>query len=1182
MKGEIGGIVLVDKKKRGFNSGVKPSISKISTVIFLAIILLLTGLPLADNGNNVAQAAPTYKNPDARGSGISYIKKSDFTGTGYNKSRGIHPGDRGEGYTCWANGNVNSNIKSYSNKFFFGNKNRTGGRGNEAFVETHGLMNQCSNGKKLIEYEVYAGDAYKVDDLEPVLTSRGILKMWGWSALGGYDHNYDKNSSTYAVAIEQVNGRNTTKTDGIHITKAGKRKVDMTHALSYGGLETCYGDATNRFRGSYMWSSDQVRITYGSWPFKGQITDRNSSRYGNVYDTYGAGCNFNYREAGFVLNINLNDLFKDKTEKKDYKMYLVKRVNDMIVSTEMAIPNDTTTYNYGYGKLELDGNAITGNNTITVNRTGVPKCGDFKWGIGCQKQDGNGFFRYGERVQLLDIQSIDGNASIYTFRASNGKVYKHLSNYFSYSNDNRGAVLSYTPETVKVDVNHLDIASCNPSSVDGKPWSQIRTQKLSTCDNLREKSTGKIAKKGTKELPMKSQFRFYTYNNGELYKNSRNDNYRLYDSKSVMSKRYEAFVTGIRNSTLNFFYVNQADLNTVRINYRDVESGNYLYGKYKNSNERIRGYMQFNNVLTGRTIQYKNPSTVIGNDGRLYERTSGSNTRTSMKVNDNVTLNINYRKQPIVQVRYINEDTGRLIRQTTSQLRYGEDFRLTAPNSMRVGGTTYYHFNVDREYSINNVTRDRVLDVYYKDSPPQPYPEDRYELVDGGTQGGADVGDYGWRLNENRLETTLGLTFDGVHADAENATIKQYVGEGSMPTSGSTYNNDTGMYKTSTANVMNNATITDENDFNKDTLDKYLVNVEYDYTNVLEENYLCDDGVDERCFEWVIDTSNPNDPYWGENGETVTIDGSSVTPRQTYTGNLELTIENNLGEEFDLEELPEEMIIGKGLGSAVSLYSGDVANDTINDSHPSVVTQTEGVEIEPNEVEDLETQSSITVLENIAYNNTFGEDLPTPKEESRYFIGNIDKNLEESMEKETVEEEDYVISNLRLDGSNFKLDNVFGLSNKYGVQIVEDYSTVSDDETALDEELTKQLDDLNLGADKLINMNYNLSRYFLPVDDVKYNADYVFKDLVELNSLGLNEVTVNYDKEFGFDKFLYGNVMDEPVYTEQKEGVKKETYENTETFTQEELQGLMEEPERTPKFNLFRATDDKQINNFLN
>src|SRR5699024_9271792 len=439
MKGEIGGIVLVDKNKRGFNSGVKPSISKIPTVIFLAIILLLTGLPLADSGNNVAQAAPTYKNPDARGNGISYIKKSDFTGTGYNKSRGIHPGDRGEGYTCWANGNVNNNIKSYSNKFFFGNKNRVGGRGNEAFVETHGLMNQCVNGKKLIEYEVYAGDAYKEDSLEPLLTSRGILKIWGWSALGGYDHQYEENSSTYAVAIEQVNGKNTKKTSGIHITKAGKRKVDMTHALSYGGLETCYGDATNRFRGSYMWSSDQVRITYGSWPFKGQITDKNSSRYGNVYDTYGAGCNFNYREAGFVLDINLTDLFKDKTEQKDYKMYLVKCVNDMIVSTAMAISNDTTTYNYGYGKLKLDGNATRWNKTITVNRTGVPKCGDFNWGIGCQKQDGNGFFRYGEKVQLIDIQSIDGNASIYTFRASNGKVYKHLSNYFSYSNDNRGA-----------------------------------------------------------------------------------------------------------------------------------------------------------------------------------------------------------------------------------------------------------------------------------------------------------------------------------------------------------------------------------------------------------------------------------------------------------------------------------------------------------------------------------------------------------------------------------------------------------------------------------------------------------------------------------------------------------------------------------------------------------------------
>lgn len=1152
-------------------------------MIFLAVIMLITGLPLIDNGENVAHAAPSYKNPDASGNGISHIKKSDFTGTGYNKSRGIHPGDRGEGYTCWANGNVNKNIKSYSNKFFNGNKNRSGGRGNEAFVETHGLMKQCVDGKKLLEYEIYAGDAYKDKALDPIVTRSGNLVMWGWSALGGYDHHFAGNSSAYAVAVEQVNGKNTTKTDGVHITKAGKRKVDMTHALSYGGLETCYGDATNRFRGSYLWSSPHVSISYLSgFPFKGKITDKSSAGYGNVYDTYGAGCNFNYREAGFVLNVDLDALFKDKTEKKEYKMYLVKRVNDMIVSAEMAIPNDTTSYDFGYGKLDLDGHATPGNNQITVNRTGVPKCGDFKWGIGCQDRDGNGFFKYGQKVTLLNIQSIDGNASIYTVRASNGKVYKHLSNYFSYANDNRGAILAYTPETVKVDVNHIDLVSC-PTSVDGKKWSDLRVQNMKDCTKLKEKSTGKIAKKGTKELPMKSQFKFYTYKDGELYKNNRKENYRLYDSKSVMANRYTTFRTGVVKSTINFFYVNQADLHTVRVNYRDVQTGNYLYGKYKGSKDRINGYMQFNNVLSGRTVNYKNPETVIGNDGRLYERTSDSNRRTSLKVTGNTTLNINYRKQPIVEVRYINQDTGVIIRKTTRQMKYGEDFAMTAPNSIRVSGQMYYHYNVDKDYRLNNVTRDRVVNIYYKDSAPLPYPEDRYDFYEQGTEGGADIGNFGWRLNENRLETTLGLTFDGEHADAEPATIKQYVGKNSMPTSGS-YNNNKGMYKQSTANVMNKDTFKDTNDFNKNVLDKYLVNVKYDYTNVIEENYLCDDGVEERCFDWVIDKDNPSDPYWGENGETVKIDGSNITPRQTYTGNLELGIENSLGEEFDLEDIPNEMIIGKGLDGGVSLYNGGVSNNTINESHPSVGVRTEEVNIEPNEIEDLNTQTSVEVLEKILYDNSFDENLPKPKEDSRYLIGNIDKNLSEELDTETVEEKDYAVSNLRLDGDKFKLDNVFALSSKYGVQFVEDYTDVSEGEglDVLRGKLSKELTDLNLGADKVVNLNYSKSRYFIPVDDVKYNSDYIFKDLVELNSLGLNEITVNYDKEFEFDKYLYGNVMDEPVYSEQKDSVKKEDYKGTEEFTQEELVNLESEPERTDKFNLFRATDDEKINSIFN
>lgn len=1168
------------------------SISKIAMYLMLALVMLITGLPMEDNNNRVAEAAPSVQNPDASNSktSVDYLRKSDFTGTAYNKNRRIHPAARDEGFTCWANGNVASRIKTYSANYFNGSLNRakTGGRGNEGFVETHGLLDQCASGKKLIEYEVYAGDAYKGTTYEPVINRSGNLRLFGWSALGGYYHHNTSNTSTYVVAIEQINGKNTKNTNGVHIVKAKERAVNLTNALSFGGLPTCGTGDINRFRGSYWNSSNQVKVDYTKgFPHVATITDRSSKNNGKKYNTYGNGCNFNYGSVGFDVVVPLKDLYSNLNQNKSYKLHIVKRVNDMIAVSEMAIPNDTTEFNYGYGTLKLDGYARTGDNKVEVNRTGILKCKDYSWKTGCIGKDSTGgeYFRKGEKVDLLDIRTSDGNVSIYTVRRSNGKVYKHMSNYFNYSQDNRGAVLEYKANKTPVTVRHYDIVSCGNAAV-GKTYNSLRTQNLvNDCSPLKLKSNGQVAKLGTKEYGRNTTHKFNVYDDGKLFLNNRtSDNYKIYDKSSVNSNRYENFRVGVKPTRLNFFYVNQKDLLTFRINYLDRESGEALYGVDKdNKSNAVRGFKQLRNVLKGTTVTYYNPKVLIGTDNRIYERVAGENTSTSLKLNTNTTLNVRYQKQPIVTVKYVDADTGNEIRREMHQVRYGSNFTHNPSETFTKGGKEYYVYEEDNNVRIPNVTKDTVVEVDYKDTPPQEYPKDRYVLEEGVITPGVGVNTFNWRLTEDRLESNTALRFNANHADAENGRIEQYVGSGNINSQTTAVNNDSGMFKVDTFDPSTPTNFSDTNDFNKNVVNKYQINASYDYTNIYEYNYVCDDGTETRCFDWIVDDTNPRQPYWGdgEDGNTVEINGTTQTARQTYNANLRVNISNSLAKVYELEDLPSSLVIGRGLDSNVNL--NDTTN-TIGNDHPSMANRTEALNISPLQIEDLDTQTSVTVEEGIDYNNSFSEDLPEPKTESKYYIGDIDNNLRESLGTKEIEDKEYAVSDLRLDNKTFKLDTIFGMSNKYGIQFDIGYENLDGEEleAKLTDELNSVVDDLGFGTDSVESLNYNTSRYFLPIDDEKYDSSYTFEDRVELNSLGLNEVTVNYGKEFSFEKYLYGNIMDEPVYSEQKDSVKKTEYKNTENFNNEQLKSLIEEPERTDKYNLFRATDDKQINSFVN
>lgn len=1261
---------------------------------FLLIFALLFSVSYIaeDNISQAVSGGPSFNNPDS-GKGdasfnpdkYNYLKKSHFTGTNTNKSgvnkygtRFIRNGTKDEGYTCWAYNSSGYNFyKDSMDKFQL---NGSAGRGNEAYAETKG-MNQCNNDNKLLEYEIFAGDVFRhLDVTRPQIKhynyGDGVEKYFvlrGWAVLGGYTNQSERNSSSYVVAVEQNNGKNTNSTNGVHIFK--NRPIftdvwDMTSSLEFGGLSKAKDGEYNRFRGYLRsWAAGNSDVDYffstsgkgfysplagEGWHTPGITMRVPANENGDA--VYGYGRNFDYEGSFFETRINLDDLFRDGRDEKSYKLYLVKRVNDMIVAGEMSIPEsgqEWTSQDNGYnsGNVKLQGNPQ--GKQIEVARTGVIR----NKNANLTSHDGNGvFFNYNEKVDLTRIYPRTGGPSVYQVeRKNNGGGTRYAeSQYFRYNGNNTGAVLSFRLTEDKLTTRHID-----------------NNGRL-----LRVKSSGSWSNESDM-VGFYQSINKTSYGVNQLYRDSKsNDNYVHYNPETNKIKRTGTvsktfnMIPGLTNEerTLNFHYVNMSDVNRFKYRFIDNETGELLRdtdwqmantalggnpvysialpksmnpghawnapGKHRYDRVETQTFYYFRTNEQNRVerdtdyVDSINYPTRLGSGWGNHMLPHYGRSREVRPGDGNRLWNLRYQRQPDVSIEYYDVERGTVIRTAKVPAWHGVTWRESSSpgfvSEIDYNGTEYHRLNMKSEVRTN-VTDDITVRIPFVDRPPIDEPE-IYQEESGANNGEMLVDEFGWRLEENRIHTTQDVKYDSTHADARNGNLTYYFGNRNIDISNNTVNTNSEYKNSRAVNPLSNREYqSNYNLSNKGAEGVNQLDSRYEYTNALIRNYDCELGVDSRCFTWQLDNDNPTSVYWGSTvGEMKDIRNARNTVKRVsdlgtkqgevlsygiFNARATINVNNSLNNEYELDEIPDNMLIGRNILNTV--FAGTTGNTSVFNGKRNDVTSNgnlipgqsrihgkvtngrvnavlspisgiireyfESVGVSPEDNGTLDTQSGVIVNEKVEYDNDFDEDLPSVGE-GTYLIDKIDENLKGNHTQTEGKNE----SPLRFDNASqsFKLENVYGLSKKYGVQFMTPHNNVT--EGKMKTAMNTELGELDLPNDEVVELDNNVSRYFLPIDSVEYTPETTFEDSVNLTGLGLNEISVSYDKTLNFENYLYGNILDEPVYAEQKEEVEGVEYGNSETLSQSTMNAIADVFERANKVNLFRTSDDSQLDEHVN
>src|SRR5690625_2893885 len=234
-----------------------------------------------------------------------------------------------DGYRAYKDArDVNSTVKSMWDNGRNG-VNPTAKKGNLTFVRGGKNPNLYSmwNGKQLV-YDVYAGKTNQSKKRAwTVIKSGGehFFSFDGWAVNFGHHHHTKQNQATYIGLVNKNNLKEK------HIFKA--RMLLNTNAnedLHYTGLRTC---KNNEYDIAH-------NPAYANTPHpKHKKTS----------------CNMNYNYTQFRAYIPLKDIFGDKNEKKEWAMYIIKRVENRIIYDQLILPYDAQTYNWeGYGKITME------------------------------------------------------------------------------------------------------------------------------------------------------------------------------------------------------------------------------------------------------------------------------------------------------------------------------------------------------------------------------------------------------------------------------------------------------------------------------------------------------------------------------------------------------------------------------------------------------------------------------------------------------------------------------------------------------------------------------------------------------------------------------------------------------------------------------------------------------------
>lgn len=1130
-------------KNTNISIGVKKSMFVLFSVILLVTSLIELMIPkTADAVGGVGFTNPDAKktyNPDT----YDYLKKSDFVKGANNKARYIRPGSRSAWYTCWGYGS--SAYGFYKNY---------GTDDDKIFTSKYGL---CNGDQKRLEYELYAENSTKNGSVKKpeVVSYNGQkrLRVGGWATLGGYGHHTSSNQSSYLVLVKQVNGADSTNENDVYITRNKNENITITGALSYLGVPMAGANEYNQFRG-YGWVGAK---TYGK--------------------------NFRYENVGLSSYIPLDKMFSDGLKEGKYKLYLVKRVNDMIVKSEVSFPQSNFETKYGNGKLKLTGNDES--KSLRANGTDVML--DGVRDNGKLSGTNNTPLGFNERVLFKDVLDSEFGVSTYWFSrpSHNNQQGENFSQYFVYGN--KASYLTYVIEDVNIKVHHID---------------------YKTKGNIYVKDSKgkKVGTKGSGVYPIGKNLNLQPYNVGkdgvtQLTNSSGTAKYVLYNPTNISTKV---------SKSKRDYYFNYIDINKdalVVVKYLDKATGKeikdgYMKGDYSVGSTQKISLSKGDITYSGRNYKYLSTDS-NGQNVDKYVIKKGVN-----------QINVYFEKQPRVTVEYFDKDTNKTFKTYTEDVLKGSKYTPKAPGVINEGGKTYTRFN--KGIPSSEIVKDTKLRIPYTTKSLKPRPNGgKYKEVADESKPNFDIGDMSWRLYKDDakgLETKFNLdaniskphpTPDGkgmykVKDYLIDNKVNMYVGKGSVRDSGNATGKKDYFYKEIKPNkdynydikeLMNKGLATKHND---SKVTKYQLDTGIKYYNVMKRVFECSDGVEDRCFEWkvgnyeIYKTEGDGTPI--EQNKEIDINGKKIPLVKTINKAFSVDVDTKTGKTANITETNYDSVKGVKyiIGRGGKFNDLNKASDKNINSLTNIESKVEEVYPDINAFKTIlpTQQSSMLIDEKIKYKNDFSENLSEPRKESLYYIDELDKNLEESLgtkgdAKNKIELEFDKTAN------TYKLSKVFDISKKYGVQVMTDKKGITDAKRKAN--LDKELKGLSLGKDELVDNKLSgkgLSAYYLPIDDVKYKPgeSNKFVDDIKLTDLGLNDINFNYSKSYWFKQYLYGNIGDNPVYTQEKRPIEDVKYKNNLTLTQDmivDLRGKVKD--RKDTYNLFRVTDDVEVSKHI-
>lgn len=189
------------------------------------------------------------------------------------------------------------------------------------------------SGRELV-YDVYSttynGKGFQIT----TINGKQYLQFKGWSMLFGYKTHTATNNETYIIA-ENVN--NPKKIFGYNTKQMNWSATEDVEYNKYLSTDTT------------VWNE-----------CPDGATNKNNTE-----------CNFRYDNVGFEASIPLDDLFPDGSKPDEWKLYIVKRVDDAVYWDYLRLPFTLSAQNYKQGKVNLESKVDT--NVLVMNGTNVIK-----------------------------------------------------------------------------------------------------------------------------------------------------------------------------------------------------------------------------------------------------------------------------------------------------------------------------------------------------------------------------------------------------------------------------------------------------------------------------------------------------------------------------------------------------------------------------------------------------------------------------------------------------------------------------------------------------------------------------------------------------------------------------------------------------------------------------------------